>query len=145
MTTYAGAILPSGLRSDPAYGAAFKFLPAPLTLPYPVTAANNPPGAGAKTNNLPVAEIVSTFAGNMVRQFEQDWYHHVHLLPAKIAFAMSKISISWSTTSPTRARGGSRWLKTYASAWSVAKKRGSIRRTIDTASLWKFAVLAVIR
>ena len=85
MTTYAGAILPSGLRSDPAYGAAFKFLPAPLTLPYPVTAANNPPGAGAKTNNLPVAEIVVSFAGTVVRQFEQDWYHHVHLLPATIA------------------------------------------------------------
>ena len=37
------------------------------------------------TNNLPVAEIVLGFAGNIVRQFEQDWYHHVHLLPAKIA------------------------------------------------------------
>ena len=85
MTTYAGAILPSGLPSDPAYGAAYKFLPAPLTLPYPSTLANNPPNAGLLTNNLPVAEIVSTFAGNMVRQFEQDWYHHVHLLPAKIA------------------------------------------------------------
>ena len=37
------------------------------------------------TNNLPVSEIVSTIAGNRVRQFEQDWYHHVHLIPAKIA------------------------------------------------------------
>ena len=37
------------------------------------------------TNNLPVAEIVIDLNGNMVRQFEQDWYHHVHLLPAKIA------------------------------------------------------------
>lgn len=85
MTTYAGAILPSGLPSDPAYGAAYKFLPAPLTLPYPSAVASSPPSAGALFNNLPVAEIVSTFAGNMVRQFEQDWYHHVHLLPAKIA------------------------------------------------------------
>lgn len=85
MTTYAGAILPSGLPSDPAYGAAYKFLPAPLTLPYPSALASNPPNAGLLTNNLPVTEIVSIFAGNMVRQFEQDWYHHVHLLPAKIA------------------------------------------------------------
>ena len=85
MTTYAGAILPSGLPSDPAYGAAYKFLPAPLTLPYPGSVASNPPNAGAMTNNLPVAEIVVGFAGNVVRQFEQDWYHHVHLLPAKIA------------------------------------------------------------
>lgn len=85
MTTYAGAILPSGLPSDPAYGAAYKFLPAPLTLPYPSALTSNPPNAGLLTNNLPVAEIVSTFAGSMVRQFEQDWYHHVHLLPAKIA------------------------------------------------------------
>jgi hypothetical protein len=37
------------------------------------------------TNNLPVSEIPSLYAGNLVRQFEQDWYHHVHLLPAKIA------------------------------------------------------------
>ncbi len=85
MTTYAGAILPSGLPSDPAYGAAYKFLPAPLTLPYPGAVASNPPSAGALTNNLPVAEIVVGFAGTVVRQFEQDWYHHAHLLPAKIA------------------------------------------------------------
>ena len=85
MTTYAGAILPSGLPSDPAYGAAYKFLPAPLTLPYPSALASNPPSAGAMTNNLPVTEIVVGFTGNIVRQFEQDWYHHVHLLPAKIA------------------------------------------------------------
>lgn len=85
MTTYAGAILPSGLPSDPAYGAAYKFLPAPLTLPYPGGVASNPPNAGAMTNNLPVAEIVVGFEGNVIRQFEQDWYHHVHLLPAKIA------------------------------------------------------------
>jgi hypothetical protein len=85
MTTYAGSLLPSGLPSDPAYGAAYKFLPAPLTLPYPSALASTPPNAGAMTNNLPVAEIVSIFAGNRVRQFEQDWYHHVHLLPAKIA------------------------------------------------------------
>ena len=67
MTIYAGAILPSGLPSDPAYGAAYKFLPAPLTLPYPSALASNPSSAGPLTNNLPVAEIVSTFAGNMVR------------------------------------------------------------------------------
>lgn len=85
MTTYAGAILPSGLPSDPAYGAAYKFLPAPLTLPYPSALASNPPNSGAMANNLPVAEIVVGFTGNIVRQFEQDWYHHVHLLPAKIA------------------------------------------------------------
>ena len=42
MTTYAGAILPSGLPSNPAYGAAYKFLPAPLTLPYPSALASNP-------------------------------------------------------------------------------------------------------
>lgn len=85
MTIYAGAILPSGLPSDSAYGAAYKFLPAPLTLPYPGAVASNPPNSGALTNNLPVAEIVVGFAGTVVRQFEQDWYHHVHLLPAKIA------------------------------------------------------------
>jgi len=85
MTTYAGAILPSGLPANPGYGNAYKFLPAPLTQPYAGALANNPPNAGAKTNNLPVSEIVSVFSGNRVRQFEQDWYHHVHLLPAKIA------------------------------------------------------------
>ena len=85
MTTYAGAILPSGLPSDPAYGAAYKFLPASLTLPFPGALASNPPNAGAMANNLPVAEIVVGFSGTVVRQFEQDWYHHVHLLPAKIA------------------------------------------------------------
>ena len=85
MTTYAGAILPSGMPSDPAYGAAYKFMPAPLTLPYAGGVASNPPNSGALTNNLPVAEIVVGFAGTVVRQFEQDWYHHVHLLPAKIA------------------------------------------------------------
>ena len=85
MTTYAGAILPSGLPSDPAYGDAYKFLPASLTLPFPGALASNPPNAGAMANNLPVAEIVVGFSGTIVRQFEQDWYHHVHLLPAKIA------------------------------------------------------------
>jgi len=85
MTIYAGAVLPSGLPSNPAYGTAYKFLPAPLTLPYPGAVASNPPNAGVMTNNLPVAEIVVGFAGTVVRQFEQDWYHHVHLLPAKIA------------------------------------------------------------
>ena len=85
MPTYNGAILPSGLPSYPAYGSAYKFLPASLTLPYPGALASNPPNAGAMANNLPVAEIVVSFAGNVVRQFEQDWYHHVHLLPAKIA------------------------------------------------------------
>lgn len=85
MTTYAGAIFPSGLPGNPAYGAAAKFLPAPLTLPYAGASARNPPSSGALTNNLPVSEIVSTFSGNLVRQFEQDWYHHVHLLPASIA------------------------------------------------------------
>jgi hypothetical protein len=84
MTTYAGAVLPSGLPSNPAYGAAAKFLPAPLTRPYAAALAGNPPNAGAKANNLPISEIVSAFSGNRVRQFEQDWYHHVHLLPAKI-------------------------------------------------------------
>lgn len=84
MTTYAGAVLPSGLPSNPAYGAAAKFLPAPLTLPYAAALASSPPNAGAKANNLPISEIVSVFSGNRVRQFEQDWYHHVHLLPAKI-------------------------------------------------------------
>lgn len=85
MTTYAGAVLPSGLPSSPAYGAAAKFLPAPLTLPYAAAMGSSPPNAGAKTNNLPISEIVSVFSGNRVRQFEQDWYHHVHLLPAAIA------------------------------------------------------------
>ena len=85
MTTYAGAILPSGLPSDPAYGDAYKFLPAALTLPFPGALASNPPNAGAMANNLPVAEIVIGFSGTIIRQFEQDWYHHVHLLPAKIA------------------------------------------------------------
>ena len=69
MTTYAGAILPSGLPSDPAYGAAYKFLPAPLTLPYPSALASNPPNSGAMANNLPVAEIVVGFTGTVVRQF----------------------------------------------------------------------------
>ena len=77
--------MPSGLPSDPAYGADYKFLPASLTLPFPGALASNPPNAGAMANNLPVAEIVIGFSGTIVRQFEQDWYHHVHLLPAKIA------------------------------------------------------------
>ncbi|BCB28159.1 hypothetical protein SKTS_30450 [Sulfurimicrobium lacus] len=85
MATYSGAVLPSGLPGNPAYGAAAKFLPAPLTLPYAAALAGNPPNAGVKTNNLPISEIVSAFSGNLVRQFEQDWYHHVHLLPATIA------------------------------------------------------------
>jgi len=85
MTTYSGAILPSGLPADPAYGAAYKFLPAPLTLPYPGAMADNPPHAGLLTDNLPISEIVQTFTGNRHRAFEQDWYHHVHLLPARIA------------------------------------------------------------
>lgn len=84
MTTYAGAILPSGLPADPAYGAAYKFLPAPLTLPYPSVQASNPPSAGPLTNNLPISEIVQTFAGSRHRAFEQDWYHHVHVLPSAI-------------------------------------------------------------
>ena len=85
MTTYAGSLLPSGLPADPAYGAAYKFIPAPLTLPYQSVMASTQQNAGAMTDNLPIEEIVSTFAGNVVRQFEQDWYHHVHLLPARIA------------------------------------------------------------
>ncbi len=75
----------SGLPANPSYGNAYKFLPAPLTLPYPAAVAFVPPNAGVMTNNLPVSEIPSLYAGNLVRQFEQDWYHHVHLLPAKIA------------------------------------------------------------
>lgn len=87
MSTYAGTILPSGLPADPAYGAAYKFLPppTPASLPYPASLASEPPGAGALINTLPIAESVSAFAGNVVRMFEQDWYHRVHLLPAKIA------------------------------------------------------------
>ena len=84
MTTYAGAILPSGLQSDPAYGAASKFLPAPLTLPYPGALTSNPNTAGTMRNNLPVTEITIAFAGTVVRQFEQDWYHQIHLRPATI-------------------------------------------------------------
>ncbi len=85
MSTYAGAILPSALPANPAYGAASKFLPAPVTVPYPCGVASVPSNSGALVNNLPVAEIVSVFSGSVLRQFEQDWYHHVHLLPAKIA------------------------------------------------------------
>ena len=85
MTTYAGAVLPSGLPAISAYGAVYKSLPAPLTPPHSGALASNPPNAGAMANNLPVSEIVSFYSGNLVRQFEQDWYHHVHLLPATIA------------------------------------------------------------
>lgn len=85
MTTYAGVILPSAMPTNPAYGAAYKFLPAPLTLPYPGAAASLASYASTLANNLPISEITSSFSGSVLRQFEQDWYHHVHLLPANIA------------------------------------------------------------
>lgn len=85
MATYSGTFLPSVIFAAPAYGAADKFLPAPLALPYPGRLASLPPTAGGLTSKLPIREIATGFAGNMVRQFEQDWYHRVHLLPAKLS------------------------------------------------------------
>lgn len=51
--------------------------------------AGNPPTAGLLTNNLPVTEIVSTFRGEYGSPVRADLYHHVHLLPAKIALGNS--------------------------------------------------------
>ena len=40
---------------------------------------------GALANQLPISEITTPSAGVIVRQFERDWYHRVHLLPGRMA------------------------------------------------------------
>ena len=40
---------------------------------------------GALANQLPINEITTPSAGVIVRQFERDWYHRVHLLPGRMA------------------------------------------------------------
>ena len=40
---------------------------------------------GALSNQLPISEITTSSVGVIVRQFERDWYHHVHLLPGRMA------------------------------------------------------------
>lgn len=84
MTTYTGSVLPPVLFAAPAYGAAYKFLPPQLTLPYPAVLASNMPSAGPMTNNLPISEVVSNFAGGVMRMFERDFYNRIHLSPAVI-------------------------------------------------------------
>lgn len=84
MSTFDGALLPSAIYADAAYGAPYKFLPAPLTLPYPGSLASAPPAAGVFSDELPITENADALDGFVARQFEQDWYHRVHLLPARI-------------------------------------------------------------
>ena len=82
MTTFAGGVLPSGVKGDPAYALPEKFLPAPFR-PYEGAIARFSSG-GFLTNLLPVSELPVGFAGFTIRQFEQHWYHQIHLLPGKI-------------------------------------------------------------
>ena len=83
MTTYTGSVLPPVLFAAPAYGAAYKFLPPQLTLPYPAVLASGM-SSGPMTDNLPISEVVSNFAGGVMRMFERDFYNRIHLLPATI-------------------------------------------------------------
>ena len=83
MTTYAGSVLPPVLFAAPAYGAAYKFLPPQLTRPYPAVLASGM-SSGPMTDNLPISEVVSNFAGGVMRMFERDFYNRIHLLPATI-------------------------------------------------------------
>ncbi|MFO0244494.1 MAG: hypothetical protein ACK53H_03820 [Betaproteobacteria bacterium] len=82
MTTFVGGVLPSGFKGDPAYALPEKFLPAPFR-PYEGAVARVSYG-GSLTNLLPVSELPVSFAGFTIRQFEQHWYHQIHLLPGKI-------------------------------------------------------------
>lgn len=82
MTTFAGGVLPSGVKGDPAYALPEKFLPAPFR-PYEGAIARFSSG-GSLTNLLPVSELPVGFTGFTIRQFEQHWYHQIHLLPGKI-------------------------------------------------------------
>ena len=83
MSIHAGAILPPVLYANSQYGAAYKFLAPRDTLPYQGLAVGWPINVGALSVNLPITAIVAGLSGNKLRLFEQDWYHHIHLLPAR--------------------------------------------------------------
>ena len=53
MTSFAGGVLPSGVKGDPAYALPEKFLPAPFR-PYEGAIARFSSG-GSLTNHLPVS------------------------------------------------------------------------------------------
>ena len=84
MTILAGCILPSAQAASLSWMADSPCPPAPGSF-WPGRLAGASAQQGALSNQLPISEITTSSVGVIVRQFERDWYHHVHLLPGRMA------------------------------------------------------------
>ena len=84
MTILAGCILPSAQAASLSWMADSPCPPAPGSF-WPGRLAGASAQRGALANQLPISEITTPSAGVIVRQFERDWYHRVHLLPGRMA------------------------------------------------------------
>ena len=84
MTILAGCILPSAQAASLPWMADSPCPPAPGSF-WPGRLAGASSQRGALANQLPISEITTPSAGVIVRQFERDWYHRVHLLPGRMA------------------------------------------------------------
>ena len=86
MTTYAGAVLPSGLPVRFGLWGCLQ-VPASTFDAALFGRVGQQPTQCRRDDQQPAGQRDRRrlYSGNLVRQFEQDWYHHVHLLPATIA------------------------------------------------------------
>ncbi|MBP8867649.1 MAG: hypothetical protein KBG62_06060, partial [Propionivibrio sp.] len=84
MTILAGCILPSAQAVSLPW-AADSSRPSQAVSFWPGRLAGASALQGALSNQLPIGEITTPSVGVIVRQFERDWYHHVHLLPGRMA------------------------------------------------------------
>ena len=84
MTILAGCILPSAQAASLPW-ATDSSRPSQAVSFWPGWLASVTALRGALLNQLPIGEITTPSVGVVVRQFERDWYHHVHLLPGRMA------------------------------------------------------------